>query len=548
MSLQPQATEPVPEETARVVRAAFPKQHPYLLLRDTLGTLFQDADFAPLFPSRGQPALAPWRLALVTLLQFAEGLSDRQAAEAVRARLDWKYLLGLELTDPGFDYSVLCEFRTRLLEGQAETLLLTTLLRVCQERKWLQAGGRQRSDTTHVLAAIRTLNRLELVGETLRHALDTLAIAAPEWLRAHLQPEWVERYGTRFEETRLPKGEAARQALAQQIGRDGYHLGQLLYAPEAPTWLRELPAVEVLRQVWLTQYYSAEQPVWRAPADQPPAGARINSPYDPEAAFAQKRDTTWIGYKVCLTESCDPEGVHLITRVETVPAATEDSELTVPLHEGLAADGLLPREHFLDAGFMTVETLVELRETRGVRLIGPVLGNESWQARQAGGFEQSAFQIDWEARQVTCPGGHQNTRWQETRGRTGAPLIVVKFAQAACAGCASRERCTRASRQGRSLTLQPEAYYQALQAARAEQRTPDWKAEYRARAGVEGTISQGTRGFELRRCRYLGLAKTHLQHLATAAAMNLARLAAWFAGVPHARTRITPFTRLATAL
>src|SRR5438445_3668585 len=132
MSLHPQPIGPVPQETARVARAAFPRGNSWLRLRDELGTIYTDETFAPLFPTHGRPAEAPWRLALVTVLQFAEGLSDRQAADAVRARLDWKYLLGLELVDPGFDHTVLSEFRTRLVDGQAERVLLDTLLRRAQ--------------------------------------------------------------------------------------------------------------------------------------------------------------------------------------------------------------------------------------------------------------------------------------------------------------------------------------------------------------------------------------------------------------------------------
>jgi transposase len=153
--LRPQAIEPVPAETRRVAHAAFPKGHRYLRLADELGALFTDTLFTNLFPTHGQPALAPWRLALVTILQFALGLSDRQAADAVRSRIDWKYVLRLELTDPGFDASVLCECRTRLLEGDADALLFETLLTWCQERGLVKAGGRQRSDSTHVLAAVR---------------------------------------------------------------------------------------------------------------------------------------------------------------------------------------------------------------------------------------------------------------------------------------------------------------------------------------------------------------------------------------------------------
>src|SRR5215475_5983453 len=218
MSLRPHALESVPEETVRVARAAFPKGNPYLLLRDTLGTIFRDDDFAPCFPLEGQPGLPPWRLALVTLMQFRENLADRQAAEAARARIDWKYLLGLELSDPGFDFSVLSEFRDRLLAGGAEDLLLDTLLEQGRALGWLPPRGQQRTDSTHVLAAIRVLNRLELVAETLRAALNAVATVAPTWLQTLSPLAWYDRYGRRIEDARLPKDKAAREAYAQRVG------------------------------------------------------------------------------------------------------------------------------------------------------------------------------------------------------------------------------------------------------------------------------------------------------------------------------------------
>jgi transposase len=209
MSLHRQPPSPsVPAETARVARAAFPKGNPYLTLRDDLGPVFADRDFADLHPERGRPACPPWRLALVTLLQFREGLSDRQAAEAVRARIDWKYLLDLELDDAGFDFSLLCDFRGRLLAGSAEERLLERVLEACRAHGLLKARGRQRTDSTHVLAAVRKLNRLELLGETLRAALNAIATAEPDWLRALAPPAWYERYGRRIEDLRLPKPRA----------------------------------------------------------------------------------------------------------------------------------------------------------------------------------------------------------------------------------------------------------------------------------------------------------------------------------------------------
>ncbi len=221
MSLHPHVIAPVPDETARIARAAFPKGNPYLTLRDHLGTIFQDDDFAALFPAWGYPGLPPWRLALVTLMQFRENLADRQAAEAVRARIDWKYLLSLELRDPGFDFSVLSEFRDRLLAGGAEDLLLDTLLERGRALGWLKTRGQQRTDSTHVLAAIRVLNRLELVAETLRAALNDVATIAPTWLQGVAPLAWYERYGKRIEETHLPREQAQRDAYVQTVGEDG---------------------------------------------------------------------------------------------------------------------------------------------------------------------------------------------------------------------------------------------------------------------------------------------------------------------------------------
>src|SRR5574341_2436398 len=287
MSLQAAPSAPIPAETARIAQAAFPKGTLCMQMRDTLGPRYEDAQFAALFSPTGQPAEAPARLALVLILQFAEGLSDRQAAEAVRGRIDWKYALALELTDPGFDASVLSEFRTRLVHGGAEHLLLEPLLRRLEARDLLKARGTQRTDSTHILAAIRTLNRLELVGETMRYALNRLAVAAPAWLQTHMHPTWGDRYSHRVENYRLPKTDAERQQLAAAIGADGFTLLRAVYAPEAPPEVRDAPAVEVLRRIWLQQYYGGSTPPrWRQEPDVPPAAQLIQSPYDLDARYS----------------------------------------------------------------------------------------------------------------------------------------------------------------------------------------------------------------------------------------------------------------------
>jgi transposase len=554
MSLQPLIVQLVPEETARVARAAFRKGNPYLRLYDQLGPLYTDQQFAALFPTRGQPGLSPAQLAVVTVLQFAEGLSDRQAADAVRSRIDWKYVLGLELTDAGFDFSVLSEFRDRLLAGSAELLLLTALLERGQAAGVLKVRGRQRTDATGVLAAIRALNRLELVGETLRHALEVLATVAPEWLRGVAPPAWFARYGRRLDEYRLPKEGPARLALAAQIGADGRRLLTATHAPTAPAWLREVPAVATLRRVWVQQYHAPDEgedqdqpPRWRGDDELPPAARLVASPHDPEARYGTKRETSWTGYKVHLTETCDPDAPHLVTDVQTTAATTPDDAVTGDIHTALAARDLLPRLHLVDAGYVAARHLATAREAHGVDLLGPAPADTQWQARAGAGFAATDFALDWAARQATCPQGHPSARWSATDDAHPRPLVTIRFARADCAACPARARCTRSAAGPRVLTVRPEAQHRALQAARARQATPAFAAEYAARAGIEGTLSLGIRACDLRRTRYLGLAKTHLGHICIAAALNVARLAAWFAETPRARTRRSAFATLAPA-
>ena len=215
MSLIPQPVHAVPEETARVAHAIYPKGNIYMRMRDELGTFFCDADFVDLFPDRGQPALAPWRLALVTVMQFVENLSDRQTAEAVRDRISWKYALGLEIADQGFNFSVLSEFRDRLLQSSAEHRLLDLMLVQLKEKGLLKVRGRMRTDATHVLAHMRVMRRLEMVGETLRATLNALAAVDPDWLKARLTSDWFERYSRRVEDTRFPTSQEGRLALAE---------------------------------------------------------------------------------------------------------------------------------------------------------------------------------------------------------------------------------------------------------------------------------------------------------------------------------------------
>lgn len=545
MSLRPQPVPPVPAETARVARAAFPKGNLYLLLRDELGALVEDQDFASLFPTHGQPASAPWRLALVTLFQFIEGLSDRAAADAVRSRLDWKYALSLELTDPGFDSSVLCEFRARLLEGNAEKLLFDRLLAACRQRKWLKRRGHQRTDSTHVIAAVHAYNRLQCAIEAMRHALNALAVVAPEWLRAHARPEWPERYAPRAFDHYIPPEKEARQAHAELVGADGGLLLSAIYSDDAPDWLRQVPAVETLRRVWVQQYYMQDGLVhWRTDKEGiPPARLVVSSPYDVDARLGRKRKTQWVGYKVYLTETCDDGRPHLITHVATTSAPVADGAVTPQVHRALKGKRLLPRTHLVDTGFLDAALLASTRRDYKVELVGPTRPDYQWQKRAGAGFEAGRFRIDWEKKEATCPEERTSSSWTPSADRQQHPVIRIKFAMTDCKRCPSRSLCAGEEAR-RTLTIRPEAQYKALQAARAREQTPEYAKEYARRAGIEGTISQAVGAFGARRCRYLGAAKTHLQQVLTATALNLVRVANWLAGVPLAQTRQTAFVKL----
>ncbi len=548
MSLPPPTESGIPADTIRVARAAFPKGNAYMRMRDTFGSLYTDSAFAALFPKEGQPAEAPAPLALVTIMQFAEGLCDRQAADAVRSRIDGKYALALDLTDAGFDASVLSEFRSRLVAGQAEMLLFETLLTHLRAHDLLKARGQQRTDSTHVLAAIHVLNRLECVGETLRHALNVLATVAPDWLSTGVPAVWFDRYGRRFEDYRLPASKAERYALAEQIGTDGRLLLDQIYAAEALLWLREVPAVQILRRVWLQQFYAAppEEPVrWRTAEDLPPAPLLISSPHDPDARYSKKRETEWVGYKVHLTETCDQDQPHLLTNVETTQATSADNMALGPIQEHLAARDLLPSVHIVDTAYVTSEHLVA-GQAQGTDVLGPVLDDQSWQARAHAGFGSTQFVVDWDAQHATCPQGHTSVAWTPKKDTDGHDVILIRFAHADCSGCPVRDACVHSPRP-RSLTIRPRAQYEALQAARQRQTMDAFKARYARRAGIEGTLSQGVRISALRRSLSIGLAKTRLLHIMIATALNYVRTAAWLAEVPLANTRRSAFAALAPA-
>ncbi|MFI6979069.1 IS1182 family transposase [Embleya sp. NPDC050154] len=544
----------VPEGTSAVAHAAFPKGCLAMRIRDRLGSVFSNEEFREAFGDRGRPGISPGQLALVSVLQFVENLTDRQAAHAVRARIDVKYLLGMELTDPGFDFTVLTGFRQRLLDNGLQERVLDLLLERLADEGLVSAGGRQRTDSTHVLAAVRRLNRLEFVGETLRACLEALSAAHARWLANWMDPVWQERYGARIDAYRLPSKQSERDRLARQIAVDGYRLLEAVHASTTPAWLREIPAVAVLRTVWIQQFTrsvtdGSQEVDWRGKDDLPRGRALIASPYDPEARYSHKRGSAWTGYKVHVSENCTGSGQpHLITHVVTTDATANDATAVEGVHDALTTKGLKPAEHLLDSGYSSAELLLTAPIERGIRVIAPVRPNSTPQQVGATGFGKSAFTINWQSRTANCPSGQTSRYWTAGLDNNGRDAIRIRFATATCSPCSVRDQCTRSTRYGRQLTVRPREQDALLERVRAEQSTEAWKERYAGRAGVEGTIHQAVAVGGMRRTRYRGLGKTHLGHVLTAAAINMIRLDAWWTGTPLAQTRTSRLAALELAI
>jgi transposase len=588
MSMRPQPWPEPSEEIAAAVRAMYSGRELPLpvAIRDQLGELFADEAFGAGFTARGKPGWSPGRLALVTVLQMAENLTDRQAAEAVREKISWKYALGMTLTDPGFDASVLSEFRARLVAHGLEERVMDVLLARLGELGLVKARGKQRTDSTHVLSAVRDLNRLELAGESVRAAVEALSVAAPGWLPTVIDvPDWATRYGARVDSWRLPTSQTKRTQLAQNYGSDALALLRAVYDTQSPDWLGELPAVEVLRRVLVQNYHirtdaHGREVITRREADTdglPPGRARISSPYDTDTRWAAKgEDLYWNGYKVHLSETCHTPGTadpdtartddadtrqqpdapvrsapgelpNLITNVATTDATVPDVAMTEPIHRMLEGRGLLPGQHYLDSGYPSAELMTRSRTEFGVELITPLLGDHSPQARAGAGFDRASFTIDFDHQQATCPQGYTSSSWNPVTQR-GTDTIVISFPKTTCGPCPVREQCTTSRTQRRQLTVHPRDVHAAQHAARAAQDTKPWQATYTLRASVEGTIHQAVTVCNIRHARYRGLRKVHLQQVFSAVALNLIRLHAYWHDHPTDRTRTSHLARLELTL
>lgn len=492
--------------------------------------------------------MSPGALCLVSVLQSVEGLTDRAAAEAVRARIDWKYALGLALDDPGFDASVLSEFRARLIAHGIAARVLEVVLDRCRAAGLLEERGAVRTDSTHVLAAIKQSNLLEAVGEVLRSALEAVAARAPEWLAGQIGAEHVQRYGKPVDNWRLPKTDAQRSRWLAQAGADGFALLDAIGGAGVPGGLSDVVAVSTLATVWSQRFERREgKVVVREIKDLPPAESLIVSPYDRDARYSVKRGFAWEGYKVHLSETCGEATPNLVVAVHTTHGAVQDLSCTAVIGEQLAARGIAPEVHFVDQGYVAAHHIVGAAE-RGTDLHGPIRGD--WHTPKGGKrlFKRSDFTIDLDAKVATCPAGQQSSTWSERPARNGTPQAHLFFRASICRPCPMRSECTTAKMgrdgHGRGLSVMLGEPARAMAKRRADQVTDEWKEQYKRRAGIEGTISQATRRIGMRHAKYRSEPKTRLQHIIGAAAINLLRLNAWLSGHQSETTRTTHLAQL----
>ncbi|MFE6692326.1 transposase [Streptomyces sp. NPDC057743] len=389
-------------------------------------------------------------------------------------------------------------------------------------------------------------------------------MAAPAWLAEQIDvAEFAHRSGPRINGWTMPSSQVKRDRLAQVFAADGYAIVRAAYAADAPVWVRDIEAVQVLRQILVQTYHvrtdsrGREVIIKRDAGEEgvPPGRLRLASPYDTDARWAAKgEELFWCGYKIHLTESCDAPAEaeagrrvdlrpNLITDVHTTNATVPDVKATAGIQQRLTDRRLAPGEHYLDAGYPSAD-LVTAAAKNSITMITPLLADHSPQAKAAEGFAKSDFRIDWTTRTVRCPEGSTSIGWHPVPQHQH-DAIVVEFDRRTCP---SQNRCTTSARGSRMLTLRPKETHETLAQARTGQKTQTWKDKYALRAGIEGTVNQALDITGIRPAHYRGLPKVRLQHAFSATAINIIRLDAHWTDHPLRHQRTSRLERFAYRL
>jgi len=510
MSLHPIDRSEIPEETAKLGHKLLDENNVYRLIGDRLAELVKDEDFIDMYSSIGGPALSPVILSFVLIFQMLEKLPDRLATEAVRLRIDWKYALHLPLDWTGFHFTNLGHFRERLLKHETEYRIFDRLLQEIVEMGFIRRRGKQRTDSMSVLGLIAKLSRLEMVWETQRMALKAIQIQDEKWLERTIPEAYLKQYIIRQHDYDLKDGEV--DDALRQAGADGLWLLQKV--AKGPAELGDLEDVQMLHTVWEQQFEWDETGEYTGPREKLEAHGLIQSPHEPEARYRKKRAKSWQGYVIQVTETAEEAGdPNFITDVEATDAQVSDCNALPEIQERLAERDLTPSEQYVDQAYVSGTRLAESAE-RDTRLIGPV-ANETGPKE----FKLSAFTVDLEQKEATCPEGKQAIRWTTSRRPDGTLDYTAHFGEQ-CAGCPSSSRCTEA-KAGRTITTHE--HHDRVVQRRAEMETAAFWQAMKHRPPVEGTISQLAR-MGMRHARYRGGRKVNLQSILTATAVNLRRL------------------------
>jgi transposase len=513
MSLQDDWHMEIPDDTAGVGRKILEKNDPYRLVGDRVNTFLRVKDFVSLYSELGRGAICPIILSLITLFQFLENVPDRVAAKWAVTRLDWKYALHVPLTWTGFDHSNLSNFRDRLIEHGAERLLFERVLEWARSLGFVKKHGKQRTDSTHIIACVERLGRLELAWETLRTALRAIEERAPRWYGEVIPAAFHQAYAERQSDWRLNKEEVKTKM--KEAGGDGFWLLDRL-DESAPEEVLGLAEVETLREVWEQQFKREDGKVT---VRKPPIKGKgiIQTPHDRDARWADKRGDDWVGYRLQVSETAEETAVkQFITDIDAVNANDDDSETVDEIQQRLIERDLKPDEHYVDRGYVSGSNLAHSAD-RDIELMGRALSDTS---RKPEGYKQSDFEIDMDGQRAICPEGKTAEKWYERPQPDGHVGAEIQF-RGQCEGCSARAQCAP-GKSGRTLSVSP--YHRELAERRAEQDTEGFKEKMKRRPAIEGTISELTRKHGMRRARYRGKGKTRLQALFTGAAANLKRL------------------------
>ena len=469
----------------------------------------------------GRPAVEPVLVTAVTLLQFMEKLPDRQAAENVRLHLGWKYALGLEVDHGGFHYSSLCNFRSRLIESDAQRVVFDTILDALYEAGLVKRRKRQRLDSTHVLGNVARMSRLECVRETIRLFVEQVARcrfteALPEYR------QYIDRYcESQVQWHKVSKATLAQKA--EQAGRDALSL--IRWLRQQPAQIRDHDKAILLERVFLEQYEADCQCMSLCKRE---ASGTVKNPHDPDAQWSSKdqaRTKTWVGYKVQISETVpdadepkkkgDPTE-QFITEVTTTEAIASDLDgMQRNLHAQAEHHDDEPAELYVDAAYVTDDTMAEAKE-QSREIIGP--------ARKPGNpthlLDVDQFDVDIANRTAVCPEGHTSRQCSLINDRYNAS-VYYRFEWAGlCDDCELQKQCTRRKDGRRHVSVG--RHHDLLQQRRREMKTDEFKLKMHRRNAIEATISEFTRAGG-RRTRYRGLAKTTLANYFQGAAVNVNR-------------------------